>query len=667
MGLLSTERRTGTIKLLYSSPITNTQIALGKYLSMLIYNLTIVGILLIPVIFGTFCIPHLDYGRIFSAILGLYLLACAYASVGLFMSSLTSYQIFAGLATLTLLSVLAMAGKMWQNIPVLKDVAYWICMQGRANNMIAGLICSEDVLYFVLISVFFILLTICKLNGEREKKGFSKKALEYLAIILLIVACGYVTIIPKLRFYADATATNANTVAEPTVEALKAAKGDITVTAFVNLLDANSAYGMPDYQVKTKKFFEGYSRFNKGMKFKYVYYYGPNVNPDLEQVYPGTTDKEKMQKVCESLGLKEKMFKTSAEVEAKYGVDLSKEGYRFVRRLTTKDGSTSWLRMFNDSYKQPQEAEIAAAIKKLSTGTCKVGYVTGHGERSIMKQGDREFFVNVNDITYRKSWVNNGFEAVEVTLDQEIPADVEILVFADPKVEFTAEEVAIAKNYLDKGGNALFCTESGHQQFINPVSELVGVQYQPGCLLQESEDLSPDLVTAMVDSSAFDLNRRFRWMRRWNYVIPMGRAVNYEFAQDKGFEVINTFNSNYFGVRNDVTGVEKKYPLLSQMARKVGDKEQRIIVAAETDWLTNAELSRKRTGVNQENGISYGYTFSFLSNGRYPCDTDHPSDEDRALNATHATAVTANILFMAIIPLLMVIFCVIIRAIRKRK
>ncbi|MCR4859674.1 MAG: Gldg family protein [Bacteroidales bacterium] len=667
MGLLSIERSTGSIKLLYSSPVTNTQIALGKYLSMVIYNLVIVAILLVTVVFGAVHIPNLDYGHIFSAILGLYLLACAYSAVGLFMSSLTSYQIVAGLATLTLLSLLTMAGKMWQTIPVLRDVAYWISITGRANNMIAGLIGSEDVLYFILISAFFIMLTICKLNGEREKKGFSKKALEYVGIILLVVACGYVSILPRLKFYADATATKNNTVAVPTIEALKAVKGDITVTTFVNLLDRNFEYGMPEQQVLDKKRFERFVRFNKGMKFKYVYYYGPNANPDLEELYPGTTDKEKMQKVCENLGLKEKKFKTAEEVESKYGVDLSKEGYTFVRLLSTKDGNRTWLRMFHDSYKFPQEKEIAAAVKRLSLSPCKIGYLTGHGERSIEKLGDREFFVNVNDITYRGSWVNNGFDPVVVDLSQGIPSDIEILVIADPKKEFSEEDLALVKEYLEKGGNALICTESGHQQYINPVAEAIGVQYLPGCLLQESENFEPELVTAAVDSSAFDLFLRARWMRRWNYRIPMGRAAEYEFAADKGFEIINTFMSDPSGVRNDATGIEKSYPLLSQMKRTVGDKEQHIIVCAETDWLTNAELSRRRTGINQENTIVYNYAFTFLSDGNYPCSTDHPSEKDRYLNATHRTSVIANVLFMVVIPLLMIILCTIIRRIRKRQ
>ena len=52
MNLMSRELGSGSIKLLYSSPVTNVQIILGKYLSMLIYALVLVGILVLYVIIG---------------------------------------------------------------------------------------------------------------------------------------------------------------------------------------------------------------------------------------------------------------------------------------------------------------------------------------------------------------------------------------------------------------------------------------------------------------------------------------------------------------------------------------------------------------------------------------------------------------------------------------
>ena len=93
MGLMSREFGSGSIRLLYSSPVTNVQIILGKFLSMMIYGLVLVGIMLIFTLFGAFTIKDFDLPLVLTGLLGVYLLICAYAAVGLFMSSLTSYQL----------------------------------------------------------------------------------------------------------------------------------------------------------------------------------------------------------------------------------------------------------------------------------------------------------------------------------------------------------------------------------------------------------------------------------------------------------------------------------------------------------------------------------------------------------------------------------------------
>ena len=56
MGLMSRELSSGSIKLLYSSPVTNTQIILGKYLSMMIYNLVLMCIFAVYLLFAAITI-----------------------------------------------------------------------------------------------------------------------------------------------------------------------------------------------------------------------------------------------------------------------------------------------------------------------------------------------------------------------------------------------------------------------------------------------------------------------------------------------------------------------------------------------------------------------------------------------------------------------------------
>lgn len=86
MGLISRELSSGTIKLLYSSPIRIREIVLGKYLAMMAFCGILALVMGVFTIFGMFNIQHIDYGLLFSGMLGVYLLICTYAAIGLFMS-----------------------------------------------------------------------------------------------------------------------------------------------------------------------------------------------------------------------------------------------------------------------------------------------------------------------------------------------------------------------------------------------------------------------------------------------------------------------------------------------------------------------------------------------------------------------------------------------------
>ena len=72
MGLMSREYSSGSIKLLFSSPISSLQIILGKYLSMLIYGLIMMGSVLVLVIVGYFSIKDFDLSLAFRLVRALF-------------------------------------------------------------------------------------------------------------------------------------------------------------------------------------------------------------------------------------------------------------------------------------------------------------------------------------------------------------------------------------------------------------------------------------------------------------------------------------------------------------------------------------------------------------------------------------------------------------------
>ena len=104
MGLMSREYSNGSIKLLYSSPVSNFQIIIGKYLSTMVYGLILVLVMCLPTIFVAMYVESPDIKMMAVAALGVYMTICAYSAIGLFLSTITQYQVVAVISTLIVLA-----------------------------------------------------------------------------------------------------------------------------------------------------------------------------------------------------------------------------------------------------------------------------------------------------------------------------------------------------------------------------------------------------------------------------------------------------------------------------------------------------------------------------------------------------------------------------------
>ena len=99
MGLLADERRSGTLELLVTKPVSDWQIITGKFLAAL----CLIGIsllLTLPYYFTVASIGKIDHGAVWMGYLGLLFMSASYISIGLFASSITGNQIVAILLAL---------------------------------------------------------------------------------------------------------------------------------------------------------------------------------------------------------------------------------------------------------------------------------------------------------------------------------------------------------------------------------------------------------------------------------------------------------------------------------------------------------------------------------------------------------------------------------------
>ena len=167
MRLITEERRMGTIKLLYSSPISVTELVLGKYLGITtFYVLMLVMITFMPLtlVLGT----QLDFGQIMASLLGLLLLMSAFAAIGLFISTITSQPATAAISTFGVLFFLWIINAAGTNAS--EDMAAlfsYLSLLNHYNNLLDGMFNSADVIFYLLVSSFFIVLSIWRLDAEQ--------------------------------------------------------------------------------------------------------------------------------------------------------------------------------------------------------------------------------------------------------------------------------------------------------------------------------------------------------------------------------------------------------------------------------------------------------------------------------------------------------------------
>ena len=644
MGVVSRELSSGSIKLLYSSPITNFQIIIGKYFAMMIYGAIMIGVLVLLGLCGLCTVENFDWPLVLTGILGLYLLLCAYAAIGVFMSSLTSYQIVAAIGTLIVLMLLDMVGGWGQEIDFVRDITYWLAMGGRSNTFISGMICSEDVLYFIVVICLFLALTIIRLNAVRQKIRFSVTLGRNLVVIVIACLIGYFSSMPTMKAYYDATATKMNTLTPNSQEIVARLDGDLTITSYINILDPQGAWFAAGYFLKPdEERFEQYLRFKPDMKLKYVYYYDTCANPRLDERYPGKTLREKMVEVCKIYDLDTNKFMRPEEIRAK--IDLSGEGNTFVRQIVRENGEKAWLRIYNDMERFPSEREISAAFKRMIMKLPVVGFLTGHGERNYNHDKDRDYSSFANDKKFRYALMNQGFDVEYVTLDKPVRDDINIMVIAESREPLTEAENAVLQQYVDRGGNLFILGEPKRRETMNPLFAKFGFELMEGQLVKQDSNLQADVIvsrpTPEADSIAYD----FGTMYRREQVIASQGVTGLRQIEDKGYKVTELFKSDTVGSWNElettdfvddtirlnpaIGEVEQSYPTMVALSREINGKEQRIILSGDADCISNGELMGGRRGINASNFSIITGGFFWLSDNEVPIDVRRPPMPDR--------------------------------------
>jgi gliding motility-associated transport system permease protein len=165
MRSIAEERRNRTLPLLFSAPVSMTEIVLGKYLGVLLFLLVIVVLLaLMPL--SLLAGGTLDFGLFGSALIGLTLTLASFAAVGLFMSTVTQHPAVAavsGLGVLILFWILDVTGQG----DVRTNMLAYLSMFNHYQPFLRGVFDSGDAIYHGLVVVTFLALSIRRLDADR--------------------------------------------------------------------------------------------------------------------------------------------------------------------------------------------------------------------------------------------------------------------------------------------------------------------------------------------------------------------------------------------------------------------------------------------------------------------------------------------------------------------
>lgn len=674
MGVFSREKSSGSIKLLYSSPINTFEIILGKYLSLLIYCFLLALLLLFIALISNFGITHADLPLIFSGISGTYLLIITYAAIGLFMSSLTSYQLVAAIGTFIMLAALNYIGQLGQSVGFIRHLTSFLSVRGRLSSFTNGLINSNDVAYFLIITLLFLSLSWLSIQSVKESVSILTKVLRYILVLFVAFVLGWFTSLPQFTAYRDVTYGKTQTLTPQSQAILKQFTSPLHITTYVNLLDRSMVtYGLPENREADERWFDPYARFLPGRKidFKYICYYDSLEKDDfIYQQYQGMTLKEMAENEAYSNDID--FNKVLGPAEIRKMVNLKPFKNKFIRELKA-NGKTAYIGMYNSSLDgpYPKEFNMIGALKNLVIPSPQIVFLTGHHERSVFGNMDRDFTDRLNNLMDHHATVNQGASFSELLLDtvSRIPLNIAALVIADPTLPFSSRDLIKIRQYLDNGGNAWILGEPGRQGIINPIIDSLGVTLTDGMLVSDIPDRSPDVVQGNFAPDVNKLSPQLEAIQKDSGAIQANTVVALQISKASPFLISPLFSTGAYktwlykgNINTDSTGVKfdstkttysQSYNMAVALQRNTGSKEQRILIFGDADHMANdgwaLQYRHKKVWEIAEAIVS------FFSYGQYPVDVSRAKQPDNNIEYTEGKISAIHWMLILVLPAFLLI------------
>ena len=483
------EKKLGTLDLLWTYPIPETSVILGKFLAATILLAAVLGLTSFYPFILSWYHPQVSWQPLLAGYTGLFLLGVVFISVGLFLSALTDSQAIAVMGTL---GVLVLFWSLTWNEQAVSEEFLQTLLQislfDRFYNFARGAIDTQEISFFVFFSLFFLVLTWQALRSRRWRgKGEFSSLRAFLAtpsrrqwilvgavnlgLLICLIGLQAISIQNNVRW--DLTRKKTLTLSPQTRELLQDLDQDVLLTLFFG--------GSPDAYQTFEDLFKRYTAENANFRYRILY-----------------RDR--------NLGLAQQYGATHNGVTA-----LEYKDQRKILPVATEELITQGLFQFLHAKKKT------------------IYFIGGHGEGDPFSRNARDGYSEAAAALRNENFV---IKPLLLSRTPSIPDEAALVIVSGPRADLLPQEIAALERFLTSGGSLLIMIDPMDAPNITAFLSTYGIGlaedlvYDPQNRLFGGDALSPIVSlynTGVAIVKDFEVNTIFPLARS---VEPLEPAPN---------------------------------------------------------------------------------------------------------------------------------------------
>lgn len=447
MKLFAMERKHKTDQLLFTSPVSSFSVLTAKYMATVIFAmLPLVLSIIYPFVISMHGTMSVRF--VVASYIGCVLSVMVLLSIGMFVSTLTTNVVLAVVISYVIyaITILGRVIEVVVSSGWLHDLIHEMSVYNKFNDMISGIVRSGDIIYLIVLTSVFFLLTWIVLESRRQNL---KKMIVYALVVLCLGGSVSYFAIRYTKVY-DFTAEQVLTLSEQTKEIVQGIDNPTTIYYIGNESTTNATY--------------------RELLGKYE-----DLSEQLEIVYKDVT--------------------VDAEFQLQYMSNLYQineasilvvSGEKFIYLDSSHYITTSQISYYSTSSILEIESQLTSAIYYVNQEEpTKMSSVTGHSEESLNSDFSNMLYMN-------------GYEMDSVDLPSEVGSlhsafddDCKAVIINAPQTDFTDNEIAELESYLEKGGNLCVILDPLNEDTDNLFTFLkkYGLDVQSGVVIEREQGM----------------------------------------------------------------------------------------------------------------------------------------------------------------------------------